>query len=116
MRHAALTASVITAACSTRLAAQVSRALAGETCLGLNSGQHLPQALRRLDEPRRCHGERDAEKPFAAGAEPAPRQNHHALLLECLPLERGRGEPLRERRSEERRVGKECRSRWSPYH
>src|SRR2546422_10663861 len=30
-----------------------------------------------------------------------------------------RGESLREkltRRSEERRVGKECRSRWSPYH
>ena len=25
-------------------------------------------------------------------------------------------EQLRERRSEERRVGKECRSRWSPYH
>ena len=23
---------------------------------------------------------------------------------------------LEERRSEERRVGKECRSRWSPYH
>ena len=23
---------------------------------------------------------------------------------------------LKERRSEERRVGKECRSRWSPYH
>src|SRR2546426_12164776 len=23
---------------------------------------------------------------------------------------------MRERRSEERRVGKECRSRWSPYH
>src|SRR3989454_6815070 len=30
----------------------------------------------------------------------------------------GRGAPpsLRRRRSEERRVGKECRSRWSPYH
>src|ERR1041385_3057052 len=27
-----------------------------------------------------------------------------------------RGEPLRNLRSEERRVGKECRSRWSPYH
>src|SRR5256885_4085691 len=26
------------------------------------------------------------------------------------------GENNRERRSEERRVGKECRSRWSPYH
>ena len=24
--------------------------------------------------------------------------------------------PCREARSEERRVGKECRSRWSPYH
>ena len=24
--------------------------------------------------------------------------------------------PKKERRSEERRVGKECRSRWSPYH
>ena len=26
------------------------------------------------------------------------------------------GEPLLQIRSEERRVGKECRSRWSPYH
>ena len=26
------------------------------------------------------------------------------------------GTPLIKRRSEERRVGKECRSRWSPYH
>src|SRR5258707_9553638 len=25
-------------------------------------------------------------------------------------------EPARQARSEERRVGKECRSRWSPYH
>ena len=28
----------------------------------------------------------------------------------------GRGGAPRHRRSEERRVGKECRSRWSPYH
>src|SRR2546422_8725267 len=27
-----------------------------------------------------------------------------------------RGASARSRRSEERRVGKECRSRWSPYH
>ena len=27
-----------------------------------------------------------------------------------------RGNGLRAERSEERRVGKECRSRWSPYH
>src|SRR5256885_10082048 len=28
----------------------------------------------------------------------------------------GRGRAAAQRRSEERRVGKECRSRWSPYH
>src|SRR5438876_8436763 len=28
----------------------------------------------------------------------------------------GIGQPVRRDRSEERRVGKECRSRWSPYH
>src|SRR2546427_1463393 len=32
-----------------------------------------------------------------------------------LPVARG-NEPLADVRSEERRVGKECRSRWSPYH
>ena len=26
------------------------------------------------------------------------------------------GQKIEEKRSEERRVGKECRSRWSPYH
>ena len=28
----------------------------------------------------------------------------------------GQGELFKQFRSEERRVGKECRSRWSPYH
>src|SRR3712207_7599369 len=32
------------------------------------------------------------------------------------PRPRGRSLRRRKRRSEERRVGKECRSRWSPYH
>ena len=32
------------------------------------------------------------------------------------PLVRAMGRIRIERRSEERRVGKECRSRWSPYH
>src|SRR2546422_6450578 len=39
-------------------------------------------------------------------------------LRECSEFA-GRGtrsDPSRIRRSEERRVGKECRSRWSPYH
>ena len=32
-----------------------------------------------------------------------------------LEAAKRRGEPM-DHRSEERRVGKECRSRWSPYH
>ena len=30
--------------------------------------------------------------------------------------EAGKSDDLKHTRSEERRVGKECRSRWSPYH
>src|SRR5258708_31589061 len=37
--------------------------------------------------------------------------NDYSLVREAID----RGVPLNER-SEERRVGKECRSRWSPYH
>ena len=34
----------------------------------------------------------------------------------CLQYRVKVGEKSEELRSEERRVGKECRSRWSPYH
>src|SRR5258708_30357600 len=43
----------------------------------------------------------------------------HELARQMDSLSRGVPRPcrsLRSRRSEERRVGKECRSRWSPYH
>ena len=36
-------------------------------------------------------------------------------LAPALPANDGKQTPMRGR-SEERRVGKECRSRWSPYH
>ena len=39
---------------------------------------------------------------------------HFSLFY--TPEDREAGAPERELRSEERRVGKECRSRWSPYH
>src|SRR5258707_11312757 len=48
-----------------------------------------------------------AEKPRAANV-PKCRRNALKILMAILPLL-----PYR---SEERRVGKECRSRWSPYH
>ena len=39
-----------------------------------------------------------------------PRKNFDEASLVEL------SESIRQQRSEERRVGKECRSRWSPYH
>src|SRR2546425_13021645 len=58
---------------------------------------------------------------FMASAQEAARTDDDELLWRCLfetmrfkPINPG---PFREcARSEERRVGKECRSRWSPYH
>src|SRR2546429_8118 len=38
------------------------------------------------------------------------------LLLVLLIVLQPQAQLLERRRSEERRVGKECRSRWSPYH
>src|SRR5256885_5906319 len=42
-------------------------------------------------------------------------QQHHFLPVEVLEADLLEPDGL-QRRSEERRVGKECRSRWSPYH
>src|SRR2546430_5144162 len=39
-----------------------------------------------------------------------------AILSDVRPYTREDANLLKKRRSEERRVGKECRSRWSPYH
>ena len=41
---------------------------------------------------------------------------NHAYFAGTVVPERQPGEVSRVPRSEERRVGKECRSRWSPYH
>src|SRR3989449_8431484 len=52
-----------------------------------------------------------------AGAEDAGVERVIILRTAVLDIEVGdRAEPMRADRSEERRVGKECRSRWSPYH
>src|SRR2546426_12704862 len=44
------------------------------------------------------------------------RVDEHDAGPQCVGVMRDRLEPRLAQRSEERRVGKECRSRWSPYH
>src|SRR3712207_7600797 len=57
-------------------------------------------------------GMRDrGEEPDTGGATPSTGK----FPCACAAAPTGGGGPAR-RRSEERRVGKECRSRWSPYH
>src|SRR5256885_15724585 len=43
-------------------------------------------------------------------------QQHVQQAVECGDARRKRQAAAQAARSEERRVGKECRSRWSPYH
>ena len=41
---------------------------------------------------------------------------HVSALRHLIPILQGTNNHYQNIRSEERRVGKECRSRWSPYH
>src|ERR1035437_2171407 len=82
---------------------------------------------RKVHPPSEARRGKDSAV-FAARAEllqeseVAPSLNNHYMIP--LPAPDGRGEARakranqesNKRRSEERRVGKECRSRWSPYH
>src|SRR2546425_12810629 len=45
-----------------------------------------------------------------------PNQALLSALKRLLTVQGGATNPIDYARSEERRVGKECRSRWSPYH
>src|SRR3712207_8420503 len=64
-----------------------------------------------------CSSDLLGEVREALGAERARREQAERtideLRLELEALRQSTGGP---QRSEERRVGKECRSRWSPYH
>src|SRR2546430_17604717 len=59
-------------------------------------------------------GYHDHEKFAQTHRQNLLREAEHERLLAQLP--RSDRNVLRHFRSEERRVGKECRSRWSPYH
>src|SRR2546430_5965938 len=71
--------------------------------------------LRDGKEPRHSKelagGAHSKDKTTSSGTLMSERRTQHLLRHEsALNL------TLRNTRSEERRVGKECRSRWSPYH
>src|SRR2546430_2988445 len=64
-------------------------------------------------------GERVGGRPgtsTAGSTEHYATQNLRAAFVLLLPFAAGCGNDATTPRSEERRVGKECRSRWSPYH
>src|SRR2546425_13360087 len=53
---------------------------------------------------------------FLIEADPVDSAPHRSRLDQLLERRDTIYDNLRDLRSEERRVGKECRSRWSPYH
>ena len=76
-----------------------------ETMPEVSTIQKVSEAMKQLGDPTRlqifwllCHCEECVVNIAAIVNMTSPAVSHHLL------------------RSEERRVGKECRSRWSPYH
>src|SRR3989475_10402570 len=73
--------------------------------------QLLEEHLRMYGEPRMSQGRMSAAAPARPSKPPAEDATksgkHKTSSLVFLDVDA---------RSEERRVGKECRSRWSPYH
>src|SRR5256886_13553340 len=67
--------------------------------------------VRELEEARRQAGELKAAAPGPSGTVGAVALDRAGHLAAATSTG-----GLTDKRSEERRVGKECRSRWSPYH
>src|SRR5256885_10082893 len=72
-----------------------------------------------LHQAPRPHEDGRAGNDVASSTAPTCRSYRSACgRAACIPDHRERNQAAKssELRSEERRVGKECRSRWSPYH
>ena len=75
-----------------------------------------PQRASSPEKTREAFVEISRQDPQCAMAHWGVAMSHYHGLWENSDLAAGRAAILRAQRSEERRVGKECRSRWSPYH
>src|SRR5256884_2058480 len=91
--------------------------------LGLTAVLLLTFTRHDLVEAWRRSAPPDAPNRFLLGVQPDQLAQVKRFLEEkrigkadLYPMVRGRVVALNGKRSEERRVGKECRSRWSPYH
>ena len=78
-------------------------------------GVRTPERCPELAEVLRRHGHRRLFLPATVLGELLAERPDETPWTEQLVL-RFPGRVLPVDRSEERRVGKECRSRWSPYH
>src|SRR2546422_8561436 len=76
-----------------------------QTCALPISIKRLPRSPSRGRPRCGCHASTAAFR-----STPSPRRPRRAIAARCFAT------PIPLWRSEERRVGKECRSRWSPYH
>src|SRR3712207_4724510 len=82
--------------------------------LPLNAGaMRFAVADSTKQEVKKANDTSDKDKKGTKADEKKKEKDEYAeLIKKSTSLERG----LFDVRSEERRVGKECRSRWSPYH
>ena len=58
----------------------------------------------------------DFEQLLKQEVQKAARQDYEEITAKAQDYPYKFSKEFNEKRSEERRVGKECRSRWSPYH
>src|SRR6266511_155724 len=89
-------------------------------CLGFIVFRRLVDQISRLAvKVRLAPGEPAAASGVVRGPERVPGLGHVSEISQLAGAFQQMLDDLRastQRRSEERRVGKECRSRWSPYH
>ena len=83
---------------------------AGGFWLDYESAPELGAAMRAADIVISVHA------PLAAFMGHVEREKKFKMALGMLDHTAGLAKAVGAERSEERRVGKECRSRWSPYH